>query len=42
LGKYNFRDAPQRGLTMSSLIMERWVPENDGWVPVSKPGGSLK
>jgi branched-chain amino acid transport system substrate-binding protein len=42
LGKYNFRDAPQRGLTTDSLIMERWVPESDGWVAVSKPGGSLK
>jgi branched-chain amino acid transport system substrate-binding protein len=42
LGKYNFRDAPQRGLTTKSVIMERWVPESDGWVAVSKPGGSLK
>lgn len=42
LGKYNFRDVAQRGLTTNWVIVERWAPEKDAWVAVSKPGGGLK
>ncbi len=42
LGRYNFVVVPQRGVSQTWVIMERWDPAKDAWVSVSKPGGSLK
>jgi branched-chain amino acid transport system substrate-binding protein len=42
LGRYNFVAVPQRGISQTWVIMERWDPAKDAWVAVSKPGGSLK
>jgi branched-chain amino acid transport system substrate-binding protein len=41
LGRYDFRTTPQRGINSSWVIMERWDRDRDGWVAVSKAGGSL-
>jgi branched-chain amino acid transport system substrate-binding protein len=40
LGRYDFRATPQRGISSSWVIMERWDRERDGWVAVSKAGGT--
>jgi branched-chain amino acid transport system substrate-binding protein len=42
LGRYNFVATPQRGISSNWVIMERWDPDKDAWVTVSKPGGSIK
>ena len=42
LGRYNFLTVPQRGVSQTWVIMERWDPAKDAWVAVSKPGGNLK
>jgi branched-chain amino acid transport system substrate-binding protein len=42
LGRYNFVAVPQRGVSQTWVIMERWDPAKDAWVAVSKPGGYLK
>jgi branched-chain amino acid transport system substrate-binding protein len=41
LGRYNFVATPQRGINQNWVIMERWDPDADGWVAISKPGGYL-
>jgi branched-chain amino acid transport system substrate-binding protein len=41
LGRYNFVATPQRGVSQNWVIMERWDPDKDAWVAVSKPGGSI-
>jgi hypothetical protein len=41
LGRYNFVAVPQRGISQNWVIMERWDPDKDAWVAVSKPGGSI-
>jgi branched-chain amino acid transport system substrate-binding protein len=41
LGRYNFVATPQRGISANWVIMERWDPDKDAWVAVSKPGGSV-
>ncbi len=41
LGRYNFVATPQRGISGNWVIMERWDPDKDAWVAVSKPGGSI-
>ena len=41
LGRYNFVATPQRGVSQNWVIMERWDPDKDAWVTVSKPGGAL-
>jgi len=41
LGRYNFVATPQRGIAQNWVIMERWDPDKDAWVAVSKPGGLL-
>jgi branched-chain amino acid transport system substrate-binding protein len=38
-GRYDFRAAPQRGLTRDTVVMVRWDPGKDSWTAVSKPGG---
>jgi branched-chain amino acid transport system substrate-binding protein len=42
LGRYNFVAVPQRGVSQTWVIMERWDPAKDAWIAVSKPGGTLK
>jgi branched-chain amino acid transport system substrate-binding protein len=42
LGRYNFVAVPQRGVTQNWVIMERWDPDKDAWVAISKPGGNIK
>jgi branched-chain amino acid transport system substrate-binding protein len=42
LGRYNFVNVPQRGVSQNWVIMERWDPDKDAWVAISKPGGSIK
>ncbi len=41
LGRYNFVATPQRGVDADWVIMERWDPDKDAWVAISKPGGYL-
>ena len=41
-GIYDFGDAEQRGLTISALVVDRWDPVKQDFVPASKPGGFLK
>jgi branched-chain amino acid transport system substrate-binding protein len=41
LGRYNFVAVPQRGVSQDWVIMERWDPDKDAWVAISKPGGYL-
>ena len=41
LGRYNFVAVPQRGVTQNWVIMERWDPDKDAWIAVSKPGGTI-
>ncbi len=40
MGRYNFREVPQRGLSVQSCIITKWEPRTDWWVAVSKPAGS--
>jgi len=40
MGRYDFREVPQRGLNEQSVIMTKWDAQKDWWVPVSKPGGA--
>jgi branched-chain amino acid transport system substrate-binding protein len=42
LGRYNFVAVPQCGVSQNWVIMERWAPQRDAWVAVSKPGGLLR
>jgi branched-chain amino acid transport system substrate-binding protein len=42
LGRYNFVAVPQRGISQNWVIMERWDPDKDAWIAVSKPGGSIR
>lgn len=41
-GVYDFTAVPQRGIAISSVIVTRWDPEKDTWVPVSEFGGKPK
>ena len=41
LGRYNFVALPQRGISQNWVIMERWDPDKDAWVAISKPGGAV-
>jgi branched-chain amino acid transport system substrate-binding protein len=41
LGRYNFVAVPQRGVSQNWVIMERWDPDKDAWIAISKPGGYL-
>jgi branched-chain amino acid transport system substrate-binding protein len=40
MGRYDFREVPQRGLNEESVIIARWDPHADWWLPVSHPGGA--
>jgi branched-chain amino acid transport system substrate-binding protein len=39
-GTYDFREAPQRGLTVDDALIERWDPDKLDFVQVSKFGGA--
>jgi branched-chain amino acid transport system substrate-binding protein len=41
-GIYDFGDAEQRGLTISALVIDKWDPATESFVPASRPGGFLK
>ena len=40
MGRYDFREAPQRGLGETSVIIARWDAHQDWWTAVSHPGGA--
>ena len=42
LGRYDFIKSPQRGLGNNWVIIERWDPNKDAFVAISKPGGALR
>jgi branched-chain amino acid transport system substrate-binding protein len=42
LGRYNFAAQPQRGLGTTWVVVERWDPDKDAFVAVSKPGGAVQ
>ena len=39
-GIYDFKSAPQRGLTVNNALVSRWDPAADGWTVVSEPTGT--
>jgi branched-chain amino acid transport system substrate-binding protein len=41
-GIYDFRAFPQRGISVGGYIMTRYDPDKSAFIPVSKPGGTLK
>lgn len=38
-GIYDFRSGDQRGLTLNSLVIAKWLPAKKTWATVSQPGG---
>jgi branched-chain amino acid transport system substrate-binding protein len=40
-GIYDFERIPQRGLDISNVVITRWTPAANTWVPVSAPTGAL-
>ena len=38
-GMHDFVASPQRGLDLSHVVVTHWVPSENTWVPLSKPGG---
>jgi len=38
-GVYDFSDPEQRGLTIAALVVDRWDPAKNDFVPASHPGG---
>ncbi len=38
-GRYDFRESPQRGLSMSSVFVAAWNPGKNAWTAVSRAGG---
>jgi branched-chain amino acid transport system substrate-binding protein len=41
-GVYDFGDPEQRGLTINALVIDKWDPATQDFVPASRPGGYLK
>ena len=39
-GIYDFKRYPQRGLGAASVVVTRWTPAKNMWVPVSAPAGT--
>lgn len=39
-GIMDFRDGSQRGVGLNSVVIVRWDPGKDDWVPVSETGGA--
>lgn len=40
MGRYDFREVPQRGLGVQSVFITRWEAKKDWWVAASKPAGA--
>jgi branched-chain amino acid transport system substrate-binding protein len=38
-GTHNFKEVPQRGVDVSSVILVRWDAAKNTWIGASKPGG---
>ena len=41
-GVYDFTRGNSSGVSQSSMVVARWIPEADRWRQVSRPGGYLK
>ena len=41
-GIYDFGDPEQRGLTISALVVDKWDPAKNDFVPASRPGGYVR
>ena len=41
-GVYDFRDGEQRGIGLSSIVIDKWDPANTRFIAVSKTSGLLK
>lgn len=41
-GVYDFRDGEQRGIGLTSIVIDKWDPDRTRFIAVSKPGGVLK
>jgi branched-chain amino acid transport system substrate-binding protein len=39
-GLYNFKEVPQRGLTVENAVVTRWDAAAETWIPVSLPSGA--
>jgi branched-chain amino acid transport system substrate-binding protein len=39
-GLYNFKEVPQRGLTVANAVVTRWDAAAENWIPVSLPSGA--
>jgi branched-chain amino acid transport system substrate-binding protein len=39
-GIYNFKDVPQRGVTVANAVVTRWDAAAQNWIPVSLPSGA--
>ena len=39
-GLYNFKEVPQRGLTVENAVVTRWDAAAQNWIPVSLPSGA--
>jgi len=39
-GLHDFTDSPQRVLGLNDVVVTRWEPAKNVWVPLSKPGGA--
>jgi branched-chain amino acid transport system substrate-binding protein len=41
-GVYDFSDPEQRGLAINALVIDKWDPATNDFVPASRPGGEVK
>jgi branched-chain amino acid transport system substrate-binding protein len=39
-GLYNFKEVPQRGVTVANAVVTRWDAAAQNWIPVSLPSGA--
>jgi branched-chain amino acid transport system substrate-binding protein len=39
-GVHDFTASPQRGLDLNDVVVTRWEPAKNVWIPLSKPGGA--
>ena len=40
MGLYNFKELPQRGLSIANVVVTRWDTAAHNWLPVSLPSGA--
>jgi len=38
-GRLDFKQSPQRGLSLDDVLVTRWEAAQNSWIPVSKPTG---